>query len=128
MVTKDVVYWLNLAEYDLETAEAMLKSQRYIYVLFVSQQALEKALKAAIVKFTNRFPPRIHDLVRLAEVANLNLEKNQKDLLAKLSFYYLESRYPEEIKDLHSQVDKKLASEYLQKTKEFFSWLKQRLR
>jgi|Deesub1362A_J573_1020465.scaffolds.fasta_scaffold00917_15 HEPN domain-containing protein len=127
MSKNDVLYWLNLAEYDLETSEAMLKSERYIYVLFTSQQALEKALKAAVVKFAKKFPPRIHDLTRLAEIANLKLEEKQKDFLAKLSFYYLESRYPHEIKDFYSQVDKKLASDYFQKTKEFFEWLKPKL-
>lgn len=127
MSKNDVLYWLNLAQYNLETSEAMLKSERYIYVLFTSQQALEKVLKAAVVKFTKKFPPRIHDLTRLAEIANLKLEEKQKDFLAKLSFYYLESRYPEEIEDLHKQADKKLASKYLKEAKEFLKWLKPKL-
>ncbi len=29
--------WIQIAEYDLETAKAMLKSKRYLYVVFMCQ-------------------------------------------------------------------------------------------
>ena len=51
----------------------MLDSGRYLYVLFCCQQAVEKMLKAVIVKQTNEFPPRLHNLMRLAEFASLEI-------------------------------------------------------
>jgi HEPN domain-containing protein len=36
-----VKYWVELAEYDLETAKAMLKSKRYLYVGFNCHQTIE---------------------------------------------------------------------------------------
>lgn len=42
---KDVTeHWLNLAEYDLETARAMLKAGRYLYVTFMCHLTIEKTL------------------------------------------------------------------------------------
>ncbi len=38
-------YWLDNAKYDLETAEAMLISKRWLYVVFMCQQAIENWLK-----------------------------------------------------------------------------------
>ena len=38
-------YWLDIAEYDLETARAMYISGRYLYVAFMCQQAVEKNSK-----------------------------------------------------------------------------------
>lgn len=35
-------YWLDIAKYDLETAEAMFDSGRYLYVVFMCQQSIEK--------------------------------------------------------------------------------------
>jgi len=35
-------YWLETAEYDLETAGAMLNSGRWLYVIFMCQQAIER--------------------------------------------------------------------------------------
>ena len=38
-------YWLEVAEYDLETARVVLAGKRYLYVGFMCHQAVEKALK-----------------------------------------------------------------------------------
>jgi len=48
--------WLEQARYDLETAPAMLASERCLYVLFCCRQAVEKALKALIVERSREFP------------------------------------------------------------------------
>jgi len=42
---KKYKYWLDIAEYDLETARAMYISGRYLYVAFMCQQAVEKNSK-----------------------------------------------------------------------------------
>jgi HEPN domain-containing protein len=68
---KDVQAWLDASRYDLTTAKALLKSRRYVYVLFMCQQSLEKLLKALVTARTKEFPPRVHNLARLAELTNL---------------------------------------------------------
>ena len=39
-------YWIDIADYDLETAKAMLVSKRYLYDGFMCHQAIEKTIKA----------------------------------------------------------------------------------
>ena len=39
---KVVAHWVERAEYDLETAKAMLDTARYLYVAYMCQQAVEK--------------------------------------------------------------------------------------
>jgi HEPN domain-containing protein len=39
-------YWAEIADYDLDTAEAMLATKRYLYVGFMCHQTIEKLLKA----------------------------------------------------------------------------------
>lgn len=53
-----VKYWIDLADYDIETAAAMLKTQRYLYVGFMCHQSIEKALKAVIVDKFDHMPPK----------------------------------------------------------------------
>lgn len=120
---EDAKYWLNLAKYDLDTAEAMFKTGRYLYVLFTCQQAVEKTLKGLIVQKTNQFPPRIHDLLKLANLAQVQLSNEQAQFLSKLSFYYLETRYPEQITDLAKSIKKQTAEFFLEKTREQVQWL-----
>lgn len=38
--------WAEMSDYDLETAEAMLATGRYLYVAFMCHQTIEKILKA----------------------------------------------------------------------------------
>ncbi len=39
-------YWLDLSDYDFETAEAMLAGGRFLYVGFMCHQTIGKILKA----------------------------------------------------------------------------------
>jgi len=65
MSKKVIKNWIALAEYDFETAKAMMKSGRYLYVAFTCQQTIEKALKALYVKEKEETPPYTHNLIRL---------------------------------------------------------------
>lgn len=123
----DVEQWIDLAVYDLQTAEAMLASQRYLYVLFTCQQAVEKMLKALIVSVTGRFPRRTHNLVQLAEDAELQLKDEQKRFMEKLGLYYIETRYPEEVNRLAGEIDREIAANIFSETKELISWLENQM-
>lgn len=115
--------WAERAVYDLDTARAMLESKRYLYVLFCCQQAVEKMLKAIIAKRSQELPPRGHQLVRLAERAQIPLSEEQADFLRELSTHYIQSRYPEETEDISSQVSVQHARQVVEKTEEVVRWL-----
>lgn len=101
----------------------MFASGRYIYVLFCCQQAVEKMLKAIIVARTNDFPPRLHNLLRLAETAGVSLDPEREDLLGELSGYYIQTRYPEEIEPLVQSLDAEPIRDTLDKTERIVEWL-----
>lgn len=54
-------YWEDIAEYDLKTTEAMYQSGRYLYVVFMCQQALEKLVKGLYIFKLNEEPPRTRE-------------------------------------------------------------------
>ncbi len=119
----DAEKWIELATYDLDTAEAMLASGRYLYVLFCSQQAIEKRLKAEIVEKTGTFPPRTHDLTKLAQLSKIQIPEEWDLYLRILTKYYIGTRYPEEITSMTGEVTRDPASRSFSKTKEFFEWV-----
>ena len=45
-----IKYWLDLSDYDIETANAMLNSKRFLYVGFMCHQTIEKVFKAYFFK------------------------------------------------------------------------------
>lgn len=71
---KDVKYWHELSVYDMDTAKAMYKTGRYLYVLFMCQQSVEKMLKGLVVQETGSFPPKTHDLERLGGLTGISMD------------------------------------------------------
>ena len=63
-----VKYWLDSADYDMDTAHGMLKIRKYLYVGFMCHQTIEKALKSIIACDCDdgEIPPKIHNLLKLA--------------------------------------------------------------
>ena len=57
----------------------MLHTGRYIYVIFMCHMALEKALKALITEETQQLPPRTHNLIDLAQRAQVALSQAQQE-------------------------------------------------
>jgi HEPN domain-containing protein len=90
------LYWHDLAEYDLETASAMLETRRYLYVGFMCHQAIEKALKDLVYKTRHENPPLIHSLLRLAEISGCRaeLENAFPGFLVELEPWSIQARYP----------------------------------
>lgn len=124
---KTIEEWIEIAEYDLNTAEAMLKTERYLYVAFMCQQSLEKILKAVYVHNKNEIPPRTHNLLYLLDVLKIKMEGDNLNLLSYLNQFYLESRYPGERIELARTINKEKAQEILEKAKGAFKCLKQKL-
>lgn len=62
-----VKYWIDMSDYDFDTANAMLDTGRYLYVGFMCHQVVEKILKAYWSKVMEEPPLKIHSLSRLAE-------------------------------------------------------------
>lgn len=56
-----VKYWIELSDYDLETAVAMLASKRFLYVGFMCHQTLEKAFKAYFTFLQDDVAPYSHN-------------------------------------------------------------------
>jgi HEPN domain-containing protein len=120
-------YWLDIARYDLETAEAMYASGRWLYVIFMCQQAIEKLCKGLYLLFIDDDIPRIHDinsiLSKFDNKIPVVIDNNKRMLFAKLSAFYLNNRYPEYIGRLSMSLSKEEANNILNNTREAFSWL-----
>jgi len=115
--------WADQARYDLDTARAMFDSGRWLYVLFCCQQAVEKMIKSLIAARTQEVPPRLHNLMRLAEHASLDIDPAMARTLRMLTAYYVESRYPDELDSISRSASKELAAEVLASTAKVLQWL-----
>jgi HEPN domain-containing protein len=123
-ISQQVVYWRNGAEEDWEVANQLVNSGKTRHGMFFAHLALEKLLKAHICKKTEKLAPKIHNLVRLAEIAQLPLKSQDLDTLAEMNEFNLEGRYPI---TFVSPPTKKESQAYMKRAKGIFEWLTQKL-
>lgn len=120
-------HWLDVAKYDLDTADAMYDSGRWIYVAFMCQQAVEKLCKGLYVIYVNDEVPRVHSirhvLNRFSDKLPKAVSDEQYHLFDRLTAFYMEGRYPEYKEKLSALLDKQEAKALLTQTKEVFAWL-----
>jgi len=120
-------YWLENAEYDLESADIMHKSRRYIYTVFMCQQAIEKIIKAIYLKEQEKEAPKSHNLSYLIGLISLQISGEYLELLAELSTYYIEGRYPTYKQKISELLNNEKSESILNKSKELFLWLKEKI-
>ena len=129
MPTDKVTYWIEIADYDIDTAEAMYQTQRWLYVAFMCHQAIEKTLKAYWCGTREDDPPYTHNHMRLAEGCGLydRMSDEQKDFLDKVTNFNIEARYPEDKDDLYRRLSKQTCREIIDETKQLIQWMKEEL-
>ena len=128
-MTEKVNYWIELSDYDMETADAMLTSKRFLYVGFMCHQSIEKIFKAYYVDKTNLSPPYSHSLSLLAKKSCIYfvLSESQKELIDQLEPLNIEARYPSyKDKLLKSLTEDKCRNLFIQ-SYELQQWIRQRL-
>lgn len=121
---KTIGYWRESADNDLGVAKKLFGSKDYDYCLFFCHLALEKLLKALVIQKTDRHAPLIHSLVRLAELAELELSPNQIADMEEITRFNISGRYPEEKAVFRKSINKPFANKYLSITQSLIIWLK----
>lgn len=124
---KIIKYWSTVSKQDFETAEILFKNKKYHHALFFCHLSIEKILKAIVVKATQKAPPLLHNLVRLAERTGIKLSVKQKNELAEISTFNIEARYDDYKLSFYKKANKKFASKYINMTRKILKWLKKYL-
>jgi HEPN domain-containing protein len=90
----EVEAWLDEARADLRHAEGSVGLGDYSWACFAAQQAAEKALKALLMHLEGEYP-RGYDLVALYSRVRRHVDLGlSATMLARLSAYYTQARYP----------------------------------
>ncbi len=105
---------------DIETARLLFDKGKNKECLFFTHLAMEKALKARVVAHTNEHAPKIHNLVRLANLAEITLTESETTLLFEFNQYCMAGRYPDAKRQ---PIDRPLAAAELERGEEALKWL-----
>lgn len=120
-IYKEVQKWLKIAKEDIKVAIELFDSGRYLYATFFCQQAVEKIFKAVIVMKKREEPPYIHNLVRLAILADYRCDETTTETLEDLNIHYIKGRYMMERERLPGNR-RDFASKMIEFAKEVLTW------
>ena len=77
--SEHIIYWVESADRDLDTSNTLFEAGKYDWSLFVGHLVLEKLLKAVYVQNNdNKIPPKLHNLVRMAEISNVETDEDKR--------------------------------------------------
>ena len=119
-VEKQIAYWRDGALASWDDALYLLKGKRVMLDMFAVHLALEKAVKAHVVKQTGKMPPKIHNLTRLAEITKLDLDIERKQILAEINEFNIEGRYSDTLPAPITLTESKF---YVRRAKGTLEWL-----
>lgn len=124
-----VTYWMEMSDYDFDTARAMLETRRYLYVAFMCHQTIEKALKAYWSHILEEPPLKIHSLSRLAEKSGLDdlMSEEQRAFIDILEPLNIEARYPSYKERLMSSLNEERCENLIERTDNLRLWIKSKL-
>ncbi len=128
-MNEKVKYWIELSDYDFDTALAMLQSRRYLYVGFMCHQTIEKIFKAYFNSISNEPAPFTHSLSYLAKKTDIydSLTEDLKDFIDILEPLNIEARYPSHKERLMKSLSRERCESILQNTKKLQQWIKEKL-
>ena len=123
---KEIENWWRQAEKDLEKAQWLYAGKHFDGTALYSQQAVEKALKALLLRTSREKRIESHSLVYLGKAAKVPARLVPG--LKKLSPQYFISRYPDVTEEAPYELyDEALAKEFLSIATEVLKWIKQQL-
>ena len=115
-------FWKNGAEEDFNFAKKLFDGKDYFWCLFIVQLSLEKVLKARVIEKTQKEAPKIHDLVRLAQIAEIPVTKEQEDELEIITGFNVEARYTDYKEGLKKIATVDYVKNYLIIAEEYLQW------
>jgi HEPN domain-containing protein len=120
-------FWLTEAEEALQVADHLMEKADYSYALFFGHLAIEKLLKALYAVRVQQHAPPIHNLVRLAKGAGLELDEARTDALITITAFNLEARYPDMKRGFRQKCTPEYTAKQMTLIKELFAWLQSQL-
>ena len=118
-----VKYWINSAKVDALAMDNLVNNGHNLWALFVGHLVVEKLLKAYFVKTVDAKVPRTHDLLEIAQKANMDLTEEQKDFLDEVTTFNIKARYPDYKNRFYRKATGEFVNTYMSKIKDFKQWI-----
>lgn len=126
-VGKIVKNWIETSDEDFDTMLDLYASKKYNWSLFLGHISTEKILKALYVKQFGKHAPLTHNLFRLAELNNLEVNNEYADWLDEITTFNINARYEDYKREFHLTCTPEFTNEWINKIRILRKWIKEML-
>jgi len=123
---KLIAHWISSSDNDFVTMCDMYVTKHFNWTLFIGHLVIEKLLKACFLKTNHQFPPLIHNLLRLAEKANVDLAAENLEFFATVTSFNINSRYDDYKQSFYHICTPEFTERWFEKIKTYRQWLKEK--
>ncbi len=123
-IETQIRHWRDSSLEDMEVARILIAKNRIRHGLFWAHLTLEKMLKAHVCRKTGDLAPRIHNLIRLSELAGLEMQEDQNEFLGMVNEFNMEGRYGENPEEIPAMTK---VQDILKQVEEMVGWLNRAL-
>jgi len=120
-------YWFAGYKDALLTAEKLYETKRYHHALFFGHLALEKLLKAVVVKKTKTHATPTHDLRILIKESGIDLPQDYTENIKNINAFNIRARYDDIKLAFYKLATKKYTQIWFSKIKEICLWLEKKI-
>ena len=110
-----------MAEEKPEPRMAVKSGTGSVYILPRILESI-KGMRKRPYRNNNDIPPKIHNLVRLSELAKIKPDEKHKFLLDKINDFNIQTRYPDYKLEFYKRCTKDFTKKYFDIIKEFYKW------
>lgn len=120
--------WIVQSKDDWEVVQSLFEKKHYPHALFFCHLALEKFIKAIIVRRTKHHSPYSHDLLLLAQEAGLDADARKRRQLAEINTFNIRARYDDVKRAFSRKAKRAYAEKYVEISNDLIKWLKKEFR
>ncbi len=126
-IDKVINHWKTTSDEDYKTMTELHNSKTFHWALFMGHISIEKLLKAYYVKINRKHAPPIHNLYRLAELSNLELNEEYADWLDTITSFNINARYDDFKREFYKQCTKEYTDIWIERINKIRQWINQKL-
>lgn len=118
-------HWISASDEDYDTMITLFEAQRYSWALFLGHLVIEKLLKAFFVKIKEDYPPITHNLLKLANDAEIELSEELKVNLTTITAFNLNTRYDDYKRSFTKKCNPEFTNKWINIIKDLRLWIKE---
>ena len=123
-MAKDHKEWLLQADYDMDSADYMLKGGRRVYGIFLCHLSIEKALRGLYQFTLQEIPPKTHSLMFLLEKLGTVPPPTLLKFISVINGAHVVTSYPEDFLKFHQAYSKRDVERMLRTGRKTLAWIK----